>query len=162
NNLSAWTGGSPGANSAQFGGAGSIVLKGPGATFGDLTINNNAHGTSSQATELPSLGSGTAQAGSSGVTLVTNRATNIPLHFIGTACAVSDPDKPVTVTPTNTTSNNTYPVNANADASFTIAVQGNVGETITLKAKDANLYPLESPVITVGTLATGTPTATQI
>jgi len=267
NNVSAWTGGSAGANGSNYGGAGSILIKGPGATFGALTINNNSHPPAGvQSTELPSLGSGTAQSGSSGATLITNRAANIPAYLvghwvrvrdaagnlkgtwqivsvnaktatltsdatvqpgdtyrgvyrldslklrsakltvedlldvttpfdldasssiagnnqgppvfnpalitlsstatgssvIGTAGAVTDADKPVTLTATNTTSGNTYPGTANADGSFTIPVQGNAGETIVLKAKDGNIYPLESPVITIGQLSTGTPTTSQI
>jgi len=269
-NLSAWTGGSAGAAGGQYGGAGTIFLKAPGATYGALTINNNSHPSSVQATELPSIGNGTAQAGSSGATLVTNRAANIPSYFlghwiqlrsssgtvkgtwriatanaktvtlapnasetidaqpgdtyrgvyrldslklrsarlsvedlldlgtavdsdasssivgnnqgapvintslvtlsstatgssvIGTAGAVTDADKPVTMTATNTTSNNTYVVTANADGSFTIPVQGNAGETIVLKAKDGNAFPLESPVVTIGQIATSTPTSSQI
>jgi len=80
NNLTAWAGGGAGGSGAQYGGAGTVYVKGPNATYGNLTINNNGHG-SSQATELPSLGSGIAQSGSSGATLVTDRATNIPAYF---------------------------------------------------------------------------------
>jgi len=258
-----------GSSSSQnrFGGAGTIYIKGPSATFGDLTIDNK--GFSGQSTVLPSLSNGVAVSGSSNATLVTNRTTDIPPYFIGhwvevrdvsgalkgkwristinaktitlapngsetitiqsgdtyrgiyrldtlklrstklsvedrldvtapfdldasstitgnnqgppafttslitlsstgstsvigTAGAVSDPDKPVTMTATNTASGNIYTATANADGSFTIPVTGNAGETITLKAKDGSIYPLESAVITIGQLTSGTPTATQI
>ncbi|MFL6246089.1 MAG: Ig-like domain-containing protein [Thermoanaerobaculia bacterium] len=63
------------------GGGGTIYIKGPSATYGDLRLE---HGTviPGQATELPALGSGTALAGSSGATLVVSR-TNIPAYFEG-------------------------------------------------------------------------------
>ncbi|MHB8797110.1 MAG: hypothetical protein ACYDBY_01475, partial [Thermoanaerobaculia bacterium] len=63
------------------GGAGTIYLKGPGATHGTLSVDNL--GTSGQATVLPSLGSGMAQEGTSGATLVTGRAGAIPAYFEG-------------------------------------------------------------------------------
>jgi streptogramin lyase len=72
--------GSPSTRS-QYGGAGTAYLKGPSATFGNLAVDNG--GKNGQTTELPSLGSGVAQAGTSGATLVTDRATNIPAHFAG-------------------------------------------------------------------------------
>jgi hypothetical protein len=62
-------------------GAGSIYVKGPSATFGDLTVDNK--GLANGTTELPSLGSGVAQTGTSGATLVTDRAVDIPAYFKG-------------------------------------------------------------------------------
>ena len=62
--------------------AGTIWVKGPGAAFGTLTVDNKNIGTSS-VTELPSLGSGTALAGTSGATLVTDRTVDIPAYFAG-------------------------------------------------------------------------------
>jgi hypothetical protein len=64
----------------NLGGAGSIYVKGANATYGDLTVDNA--GQSGQPTVLPSLGSGTAQAGTGGSTLVTDRS-NIPAYFAG-------------------------------------------------------------------------------
>lgn len=63
------------------GGAGIVYLKRPASIYGDAIIDagNNAGGI----TELPSLGSGLAQSGSNGVTLVTDRAANIPAFFEG-------------------------------------------------------------------------------
>jgi len=69
------------------GGAGSIYVKGPSATYGDLTIDNGA--VTGQPTVLPSLGSGTAQAGTSGSTLVTGRSSNIPTYFAGNWIQIS-------------------------------------------------------------------------
>ncbi|HVR41771.1 MAG TPA: Ig-like domain-containing protein, partial [Thermoanaerobaculia bacterium] len=63
------------------GGTGSVFIKGPSSAYGDLFIDNA--GFNSFQTELPSLGSGTAQPGSGGITLVTNRPANIPDYFKG-------------------------------------------------------------------------------
>ncbi|HUP60265.1 MAG TPA: carboxypeptidase regulatory-like domain-containing protein [Thermoanaerobaculia bacterium] len=63
------------------GGAGTIYVKRPGSTYGDLTIDNAGHW--GQATVLPSLGNGSAQAGTSNATLITDRPTNIPTYFVG-------------------------------------------------------------------------------
>ena len=59
------------------GGSGTIYVKSPSSTFGDLTIDNKTL-TAGKLTDLPSLGSGAAQTGTSGATLMTDRATNIP------------------------------------------------------------------------------------
>jgi hypothetical protein len=56
--------------------------------YGDLVVDNK--GISGHATDLPSLGSGVAQAGSSGATLVTDRAVNIPAYFAGNWVEISD------------------------------------------------------------------------
>ncbi len=66
------------------GGAGSVYVKKPGSTYGDLTIDNK--GLTGQATELPSLGSGIVagvQTSSSGVDVTTDRSTSIPQYFAG-------------------------------------------------------------------------------
>ena len=47
----------------------------------DLTIDNK--GNTGQATDLPSLGSGTVVTGTSGATLTTDRTANIPAYFAG-------------------------------------------------------------------------------
>src|SRR5205814_8585037 len=65
----------------KLGGAGTTWVKGPSSTYGNLTVDNA--GRSGQPTVLPSLGNGTAQAGTSGNTLVTDRAANIPDFFAG-------------------------------------------------------------------------------
>ncbi|HEU4889508.1 MAG TPA: hypothetical protein VFV49_16605 [Thermoanaerobaculia bacterium] len=86
--LSARGGASP--HRGLIGGPGSIFVKRPGSTFGDLTIDNS--GLNGNITELPSLGSGAAQAGSTGATLVTNRAANIPAYFVGHWVEITAPD----------------------------------------------------------------------
>jgi protocatechuate 3,4-dioxygenase beta subunit len=73
----------------RYGGAGTVWIKGPLSTYGDLTVDNK--GIAGQATELPSLGSGTAQAGSAVATLVTDRSVNIPAYFAGHWVEVSTP-----------------------------------------------------------------------
>ncbi len=65
----------------QLGGAGSIYLYRHGfSTFGDLVIDNG--GTAGAWTVLPSLGAGTAQPGTAGQVLVTDRASIQP-YFVG-------------------------------------------------------------------------------
>ncbi|HYC60809.1 MAG TPA: carboxypeptidase regulatory-like domain-containing protein [Thermoanaerobaculia bacterium] len=65
----------------RLGGAGTMYIFHPTSTYGDLIVDgeNRVH----QKTELPALGNGTAQDGSSGATLVTARSQNIPTYFIG-------------------------------------------------------------------------------
>ena len=72
----------------EFGGAGSIYLKGPSTTYGELTVNNA--GIFGQTTILPSLGKGTAQPGSGGATLVTDSANTIPAYFAGHWVEITD------------------------------------------------------------------------
>jgi hypothetical protein len=94
--------------------------------------------------------------------LISLQSTATGSSILGSAGAATDPDQPITLTATNLTSGNTFTVNANIDGSFALPVQGNAGDAITLKAKDANFFPLESPVLNVGTLQFGTPAPTQI
>jgi hypothetical protein len=94
--------------------------------------------------------------------LITLQQTATGSAVIGAAGAVIDLDAPVTVFATNTTSGNVYNVAVGADGSFAVPVQGSAGETITLKARDANFYALESTLLTVGTLTNGTSTPSQI
>jgi hypothetical protein len=67
---------------AHLGGAGTILVLGPGATFGALRVDGGA-AVAAQNTAFPSLGAGTAQAGTSGATLVTDRAADIPTYLAG-------------------------------------------------------------------------------
>ncbi|HMM34458.1 MAG TPA: Ig-like domain-containing protein [Thermoanaerobaculia bacterium] len=73
--------GGAGTGIGESGGAGTVVLKGPGQSYGTLRVDNK--GTSGQATVLPSFGSGTAQEGTGGATLVTGRSGAIPAYFEG-------------------------------------------------------------------------------
>ena len=75
-NLKAWGG-------AHFreGGAGSIYLKGPASVYGDLLLANGS--IQNGVTALPSLGAGTALAGSAGDRLETDRASAVPAYFVG-------------------------------------------------------------------------------
>ncbi|HKR63211.1 MAG TPA: Ig-like domain-containing protein, partial [Thermoanaerobaculia bacterium] len=63
------------------GGGGVVYVKGPSSTYGDLTVDNRS--INGQITELPSLGNGTAQTGTTGATLATGRSANIPTYFTG-------------------------------------------------------------------------------
>jgi len=73
-----------GANSVStaIGGAGTIYVKGPNATFGDLRVDTGTTGAG-QPTVLPALGNGFAIAGTGGASLVTDRSVDIPSYFIG-------------------------------------------------------------------------------
>ena len=81
-----------GGSGGYLGGAGTVFVKGPDSTFGDLIVDNK--GVNGQATVLPALGSGIAQAGSSDVTLVTDK-TSIPAYVVGHWVEVSSPDATV-------------------------------------------------------------------
>jgi len=94
--------------------------------------------------------------------LISIQAVPTGSAVVGTAGAATDLDTPITLFATNTVSNNVYTGTPAADGSFSIPVQGNAGDIITLKARDANLYPLESPLLNLGALTAGTPTPTQI
>ncbi|HEX6177028.1 MAG TPA: hypothetical protein VF057_01615, partial [Thermoanaerobaculia bacterium] len=63
---------------------------------------------------------------------------------------------------TNTTTGNVTQATVASDGSVQVAVQGTSGDVITLKVRDGNHYPLESPVITAGTLGAETPIPGQI
>ncbi|MCC6129441.1 MAG: carboxypeptidase regulatory-like domain-containing protein, partial [Acidobacteria bacterium] len=76
--LSAGGGGS--GTGPSNGGAGTVLITGPAATFGTLTVDNG--GVSGQPTILPALGSGTSATGTGGRTLATGMAS-IPSYFPG-------------------------------------------------------------------------------
>jgi hypothetical protein len=76
-----------GAN-ARSGGAGTVYLKGPTSTYGDLMIDNG--GISGRETVLPSLGGGAAGADSAGTTLVTGPDT-IQQYFVGHWVEIYEP-----------------------------------------------------------------------
>ncbi|HEY6212155.1 MAG TPA: hypothetical protein VIW45_07710, partial [Vicinamibacterales bacterium] len=65
-----------------YGAPGSIFTKGPQETYGTLTVDSDGR-PSGMTTELPPLGNGSAQGGSGGSTLVTDRAANVPDFFAG-------------------------------------------------------------------------------
>ena len=94
--------------------------------------------------------------------LITLQSTATGSAILGAAGAATDPDQPLTLTATNLTSGNNFVGTANVDGSFALPVEGNAGDAITLKVKDANFFPLESPVLNVGTLQFGTPAPTNI
>src|SRR2546426_6928414 len=63
---------------------------------------------------------------------------------------------------TNGSTLNNYTTTAAADGSVTVPVQGNAGDAISVKARDANQYPLESRPLPLGTLQSSTPIPSQI
>jgi hypothetical protein len=74
-----------GSSCNAIGGAGILYLKGPSSIFGDAIIDAalDVRNFTGNFTELPSLGAGLARNGTSGSTLVTDRASDIPSYFEG-------------------------------------------------------------------------------
>ena len=116
-NLSATTG-----TYGRNGGAGSIYLHGPDAVYGDVIFDNAG---SSGITELPSLGSGVAQAGTAGAVLVTDRPSAFPAYFVGHWVHVETADRVL---------KGTWRVAAVDGSSLTLAPNGS--ETIALDEGD--------------------------
>jgi hypothetical protein len=71
-----------GGTTGVTGGAGTVYLRGPGATLGSLIIDNKTV-SGTRRTVLPSLGRGIVQAGSAGNTLITGRSADVPGYFVG-------------------------------------------------------------------------------
>ncbi len=107
-------------------GAGSIYVKGANSTYGDLTVDN-ADGNFANVTQLPALGNGTALAGTTGVTLVTDRSTNIQPYFFGHW---------VEITGANGTVKGLWRVATVIANSKTVTLAPNGSETISLEAGD--------------------------
>ncbi|MBL8113926.1 MAG: hypothetical protein JNK60_13680, partial [Acidobacteria bacterium] len=80
--LASASGGQQSTTRSRNGGAGSVLVLGPATPLGSLTVENGPV-PSSQGGDLPSLGSGVAQPGSGGTTLVTDRLTDVPASFAG-------------------------------------------------------------------------------
>lgn len=95
-------------------------------------------------------------------TKVTLQTTAGGYSVSGSAGAVSDPDTPVTLTARNEQTTLQFTKTPNADGSFIIAVQGNQGDSITLRARDAGRFPAETRPYVVGTLDSGTAAPTQL
>ncbi|MGZ7079529.1 MAG: hypothetical protein ACXVJT_08965, partial [Thermoanaerobaculia bacterium] len=109
---------------SRWGGAGSVVVKGPQSTFGGLTIDEGDRSAAS-ATELPSLGSGTGQDGSGGATLVTDLTTDVPQYFVG---------RWIEITGATGALKGTWRIASIANR--TITLQPNAGETIAVVPGD--------------------------
>jgi len=81
-----------GATASKPGGAGTVYLRGPGATLGSLAVDNkNLSGI--RRTVLPSLGRGIVQTGSAGNILVTGRSADVPGYFVGHWVEIEGPDR---------------------------------------------------------------------
>ncbi|HEX8408778.1 MAG TPA: discoidin domain-containing protein [Thermoanaerobaculia bacterium] len=113
------------ASSVRHAGAGSVYVKGAGATYGDLIVDNE--GVNGNITELPAFGSGTAAAGTSGATLVTNRSANVQPYFAGHW---------IEVTSATGTVKGLWRVAEVVPNSKTITLGPNGSETITLQPGD--------------------------
>jgi len=68
-----------GGGGSLVGGAGTIWQHSAASTYGDLLIG----GYAGARTDAPGMGSGAAQAGTTGATLVTSTTTNTPAYFVG-------------------------------------------------------------------------------
>jgi Bacterial Ig-like domain/Carboxypeptidase regulatory-like domain/F5/8 type C domain len=109
---------------SRYGGAGSVYVKGPSSTYGDLIIDNA--GLNHQPTILPSLGSGTTQAGTTGATVVLDRAKNVQAFYAGHWLEIYAP---------NGTLKGTWRIDT-IPAAKTIVLKPNAGETIDVQAGD--------------------------
>ncbi|MBK8595120.1 MAG: hypothetical protein IPN83_05930 [Holophagales bacterium] len=114
--------GGSGGSAAVNGGAGTVVLKGPGSTHGTLRVDNL--GTTGQQTVLPSLGFGTAQPETSGATLATGRGATIPPYFAGHWVEITRGGSPL----------GTWRIGTIADQ--TVTLEPNSAETIALRGGD--------------------------
>jgi|GEM_PF-5747628 len=120
------------------GGAGSVYTFGPGSTYGDLLVDN---GGVSGITDLPSLGTGTAQAGSVGATVVTDRTTPVPAYFVGHWVQVETPARLV---------KGTWRIGSADGASFTLVPNGT--ETIAVDEGDtwSGLFRFDTVTVSGG------------
>ena len=105
-------------------GSGTVYTFGPTSTFGDLRVDNDG-APAAELTILPGLGSGIAQNGSSGATLVTDRGTNIPAYFEGHWVEIANVAGDVKGTWRIATINNK-----------TVTLAPNAGETIAIAPDD--------------------------
>src|SRR5262249_27398981 len=115
--------------------------KGPNATYGDLTVDNK--GISGQATELPSLGSGTVQTVTS-YALNLNRGT-IPPYFSGHWLKVTDSTK--------TTTRGIWRISAIDPTTNVVTVQGGQDPAIVVTAGSdvwQGVYRFDNPVVPAG------------
>jgi hypothetical protein len=113
-----------GAGLELTGAPGTIWIKGPGATYGALTIDSKGT-TPGQETQLPSLGIGLALAGSGGATILTDRTVDIPSYFAGHWVEVTDSSGSL---------RGSWRIASVSARSFTLAPNGN--ETISLLPGD--------------------------
>ncbi|HXI13364.1 MAG TPA: carboxypeptidase regulatory-like domain-containing protein, partial [Thermoanaerobaculia bacterium] len=81
---------------------------------------------------------------------------------VGTIGAVVDSDKPITIIATNARSAATFTGRANDDGSFAVGLEGQAGDSISIKARDSNLFPMDSSSVVVGTLPSVTAAPSQI
>jgi fibronectin-binding autotransporter adhesin len=120
-------GGVPNGNNRP-GMSGTVFLKTPRSTYGDVIIDNKGIGNpQGLTTDFPSLGGGTAQSGSAGATLVTDRTVNIPAYFVGHWIEIS--------TSTGTLKG-TWRIAPSGINNKTVTLQPNGSETISVQSGD--------------------------
>ena len=112
---------------AVTGGAGTVYVKSGSSTFGSLTVNNGTV-SGNKRTILPSLGSGTAQPGSGGATLVTDRTKAIPAYFLGHWVEIRDAG--------GATVKGTWRVASIAANGLTVTLSSDSGAAVTVAAGD--------------------------
>ncbi|HEY0590314.1 MAG TPA: hypothetical protein VGF40_00995, partial [Thermoanaerobaculia bacterium] len=89
-------------------------------------------------------------------------AGTVGASVVGTPGAVTDSDAPLTAIARNERTGADYPATVTAGGSFLVAVAGAAGDVISIRARDGNLFPLESRKIVVGTLPKATPSAARL
>ncbi|MCA1733574.1 MAG: hypothetical protein LC732_08220, partial [Acidobacteria bacterium] len=119
-------------------------------------------------TATPAIGSGSKIVGNNeeppkvDMTRVSIVTGTVGSSVVGTAGAVADVDLPLTAIARNERTGIEFTAIAAADGSFMVAVGGEAGDAITIRARDGNVFPLESRPIEVGTLPSATPESTRL
>jgi hypothetical protein len=120
-------GGVPNGNNRP-GMAGTVYTRNPANTWGDVVIDNKGIGNpQGLTTDFPSLGGGTAQTGSTGATLVTDRTVNIPAYFEGHWVEISS---------SGGTFKGTWRIATGGINNKTVTLQPNGNETIDVQPGD--------------------------
>ncbi|MFL6247159.1 MAG: beta strand repeat-containing protein, partial [Thermoanaerobaculia bacterium] len=138
-----------GGTSGAPGGAGSVYLKPATSTYGTLRIDN---GDIQGLTTLPSLGSGTAAAGTSGAALVSGRGADVPKYF--------EKNHWVRITGANDVVKGIWRIDTATGPNFTL--KPNAGETIDLQVGDKwqGIYRFDSVTVKNTTLVSLDPIET--
>jgi hypothetical protein len=106
------------------GGAGTLYVKGPSSTYGDVTLD--ANGISSEWTDLPSLGSGSVVS-VSGNSITLDRPANVPVYFEGHWVEIKDANGAV---------KGTWRIDTVTPNTKTVTLKPNSTETISIVAND--------------------------
>ncbi|MFL6203112.1 MAG: carboxypeptidase regulatory-like domain-containing protein, partial [Thermoanaerobaculia bacterium] len=129
--------GAQGGGLGNTGGAGTVYMRAGGQGNGQLIIDNGTV-PGNKRTILPSLGKGTAGAGSGGATLATGRSKTIPAYFVGHWVEVRSAATGAL--------EGTWRVASIAADGFTVTLASNTGEAVTVDPNDAwqGIYRVDS------------------